>query len=339
MNGLLASVLAALLLSLLVLSGPAKADAGATGDAGALPSASDPRRAVVAVRVGDLAVTVGEIEDRLAEIPPFQRETFGATPAQQVKGYVEQVLVRDLLLSEGARQRELASKLPTSSQITRARSSATFRALRRRLPSPAAIPDEDVKRFYEENRSRFDSPERIHVWRVLCKTRDEALAVLAEAKKDPSTQKWNELAREHSLDRATNLRGGNLGFLAPDGTSNEAGVTVDPVLVKAAATVKDGELVPQPIAEGENHAVVWRRGTVPANRRSLEEATAQIRTTLFRERSEGAEKKLLAELRAAHVRDVDVALLGTIELGATDAGLMAPRVMARPQQAPPRGSN
>ncbi len=286
----------------------------------------DPRRARVAVRVGELSMTVGEIEDQLAEIPSFQRRLFGASAEAQVKGYVEQVAVRDLLLAEAARQKDLASSLPTAQMLRRSRSSATLRALRRQLPSPAAIPAEDVQKFYDENRSRFDSPERIHLWRVLAKTKDEAEAVLAAAKKEPTTAKWNELAREHSLDKATNLRGGSLGFVAPDGASNEAGVVVDPALVRAAAAVKDGELVPQPVPEREYFAVVWRRGTVAASKRTVEEATAQIRTTLFRERTESAEKRLVASLRAAHVRDVNADLLGLIDLGAMDAGLMAPRV-------------
>lgn len=283
------------------------------------------RRAKVAVRIGDTAVTVGELEDRLAGIPPFQLRTFGDTREAIVRKYVEDVIVRDQLLAAGAAQRGLAKELPWEHQLQRARSSATLRALRKDTPSPNAIPMEDVKKFYEENRSRFDSPERVNLWRILCKTRDEAETVLAAAKRDPSITKYNDLAREHSIDKATNFRGGNLGFVAADGTSNEAGLKVDPALVQAASTVKDGELVPHPVPEAGGFAVVWRRATVPANKRTLEESTAQIRTTLFRERTEAAEKKLMSDLRAKNVKEVNYDLLKIIELGATDAGLTIPR--------------
>jgi peptidyl-prolyl cis-trans isomerase C len=187
---------------------------------------------------------------------------------------------------------------------------------------------EDVTKYYEDNRSRFDSPERINLWRILCKTREEATTVLDAARRDSSIAKYNDLAREHSIDKATNMRGGNLGFVGPDGASNEAGVKVDPALVKAAQSVKDGELVPQPVAEGTAFAVVWRRGTVPPNRRSVDEASAQIRAALFRERTELAEKKLIDELRAKHVKEVNVGLLGLIELSPFDAGLGLPRTPA-----------
>jgi len=306
-------------------------EAGTSGDDEAV------RRAKIAIKVGSRSVSVAELEDRLAEIPPFQAVTFGASRDEIVKAYVDQVIVRDLLLGAGAEQRKLDGELPTKHQLQRARSTATLRALRSgELKSPASIPAEDVQKFYEENRSRFDSPERVNLWRILCKTRDEALGVLAAAKKDLTIPKYNELAKAHSIDKATSFRGGNLGFVAPDGISNEAGVKVDPGLVKAAAAVKDGDLVPDLVPEGDAFAIVWRRATVPATRRSLEEATAQIRSTIYRERTEAQEKKLIEDLRAKHVRDVNADLLKIIVIPPFDAGLNLPRSTPRAPEPGPR---
>ena len=110
----------------------------------------------------------------------------------------------------------------------------------------------------------------------------------------------------------------------------------DPALVKAAAAVKDGDLVPDPIPEGDAFAIVWRRATVPATRRSLEEATAQIRSTLYRERTEAKEKTIIEDLRAKHVRDVNADLLKIIVIPPFDAGLNLPRSIPRaPEAAPP----
>lgn len=309
----------------------AHAPSRADSDAGAsAPPSSDPRRAKIALRVGERTVSVGELEDRLATIPPFQLVTFGVTRDEIVKAFVDQILVRDLLLAAGAEKRGIAKEVPTRHQVDRALSSATLRKAHAAYPSAAAVPMEDVKKYYEENRSRFDSPERINVWRILVKTRAEADAVLEAAKKDPTPTKYNDLAREKSIDKATNLRGGNLGFLAPDGTSNEAGFKVDPEIVKAAQSVKDGELVPAPIAEGPNFAVVWRRATVAPNKRTLEESTAQIRAAIYRERTESSEKTLIDGLRAKNLKERNESLLGIVELRPFDAGLSLPRSSAVP---------
>jgi peptidyl-prolyl cis-trans isomerase C len=315
-NAIFASLVGATILA----PGQSRAEADASADT---------HRSRAAVTVGGQVVTVGELEDRLAAIPPFQAATFGATKADIVKAYVDQVLVRDLLLGAGAEERHLDGELPTKHQLQRARSTATLRALRKGTPSADAIPAADVQRYYDENRSRFDSPERINLWRILCATREEADAVLAAAKREPTLTKYNDLAREHSIDKATNLRGGNLGFVGPDGASNEAGLKVDVGLVRAVSGVKDGEFAPQPIAEGSAFAVVWRRGTVPATRRTVEEASAQIRTTLYRDRTEGAEKKLIDDLRAAHVKQYNPDPLKIIEipqaLSFGEAGALLPR--------------
>jgi len=278
--------------------------------------------------VGNHAVTVGELESRLAGIAPFQLATLGASKNAIVHAYVDQVLVRDLLLASAAQEQGLDKKLPTSQLLMRALSNATLRALRTEstsLASPAAqISDRDVRLYYQNHISRFDSPERINLWRILCNTRQEALAVLAEAKRDPSIQKYMDLAREHSLDKATNSRGGNLGFVSPDGTSNEANLKVDPAIVKAAGQVKDGELVAEPVAEGSLFAVVWRRGTVAANKRTVEQASPQIRAILTRERTEEAEGALIADLRARYTHYIAPDLLGTIALPPEDAGVTRP---------------
>ena len=51
------------------------------------------------------------------------------------------------------------------------------------------------------------------------------------------------------------------------GTSTEPGLRVAPAVVRAAAIVHDGELVPSPVREDDSWAVVWRRGSVAAVRR------------------------------------------------------------------------
>ena len=339
--GLLAADLAVDATSL-AQPGAAKAarDAGAADPHTAVPpsDADVARRARIVLTVGTRKVTVGELEDHLAGIPTYQLATFGASREAIARAYVDQVLTRDLVLAAGAEQRGLDKELPTSQLLTRALSSATLRKTRSAYPSAAAIPMEDVRRYYDDNRTRFDTPERLNLWRILCKTREEASTVLDAARREPTNAKYNDLARDHSIDKATNMRGGNVGFVGPDGVSDEAGVKVDPAIVKAAQTVKDGELVPQPVAEGSWFAVVWRRGSVPANKRSVDDASAQIRAALFRERTETNEKKLIDELRAKNVKEVNAGLLGIIELRPFDAGLGAPRnpagSMPRPSAGP-----
>jgi peptidyl-prolyl cis-trans isomerase C len=293
----------------------ARGDTRADDDAG-----SGARRLRVVARVGPRAITVGDLEDRVADMPPFQRPSFGATRDVIRRRFLTEVILRDVLLSLGAESQRVGDRPPAAYQIERARSGATIRAIRARVGPASAIPWEDVKAYYDENRDRYNAPERYQLWRILCKTRDEAQAVLDAAKRDSTPLVFGALAREHSLDKATNLRAGNLGFVQADGSSNEPGLRIAPSVVGAAQSVRDGELVPAPVAEGEYFAVVWRRGTIAAANRSVSDVAAQIRDTLWKRRVKEQTDELVASLRAAKLRDLNPRLLDSIELS-VDVGL------------------
>ena len=312
--------LAALLLAL-----SAHADADAPTD----------RRAQVCVHVGARDITVGEVEDRMAQVPPFQLRTFGANDDEIRRNFVAQVIVPDALWAQGASARHLDTQIPTRFDLDRVRAQATLRALRARLGSPESVPMSDVQAYYDKYKSRYDAPERIQIWRISCATREEARTVLAEAKKDPTVTHWDKLTREHSLDKATYLRSGNVGFVAADGTSNEAGLRIEAAIPKAAQAVRDGEFVPDPVPEGTGFAVVWRRGTVGASHRTVDDVKAQIQWSILRQKEEDEKKKLVDDLRKKNVHEENPELLSGIDVAPPD-GVIVPR--RRPGEVAPSSS-
>ncbi len=293
---------------------------------------NDARRAAVALHVGERAITVGEIEDRMAAVPAFQLRTFGKDENEIRHAFVDQVIIPEALWAQGAAARHVNVQVPTRFDLDRVKAQATMRALRARVGAPSSISMEDVQAYYDKNKARYDAPERYQIWRISCATKDEADAVLADAKKDPTVTHWNKLARDHSVDKATYLRGGNIGFVALDGTSNETGLRIDPAIPKAAQAIRDGELASEPVAEGSSFAVVWRRGTVGASHRSALDAKEQIQSAISHEREETEKKNLLAELRTKNLKELNVELLTGIDVAAPD-GVITPR--KRPGQIAP----
>jgi peptidyl-prolyl cis-trans isomerase C len=276
---------------------------------------ADRRREIVA-HVGPLSFSVGEIEDRIAAMPAFQRMTFGATPSAIAQGFLTEIMVPEALLDLRADALGVAGRPPASYAVERARSTAAVRAIRARVGDASLVSMEDVTAYYDENRERFSSPVHYQIWRILCKTREEAQTVLDACKATPTPAAFVALARDHSVDKGTNLRGGNLGFVADDGSTAEPGLRADPAVVRAVAKVRDGDLVPAPVPEGDYFAVAWRRGTRPASLRTVSEAAPEIRETLRKQRIKEETDKLVARLRADRVRDLDEAPLETADLGA-----------------------
>jgi peptidyl-prolyl cis-trans isomerase C len=289
--------------------------AGEAGDAGTLVA----RAERVVAQVGPKAITVREVEARLAPVPAVQRAGWGTTPDDVRRGFVNDVVVPHALLLASAEAQSLAAQPPASYAIERALSNATLRALRARIGSAEAVSADDVRAYYEQNRASFDSPERIGVWRILCATSEDAQAVLDALKTDASTKAFTDLARTHSLDKGTSLRGGDLGMLTDDGVSPEPGLRADPAVMRAVLAVRDGDIVPSPVPEGPNFAVVWRRGSLPARHRTLAELAPAVRDTIWKNRIKDAADQLLTNLRAARVRDVNEDILASAEIPSDDA--------------------
>lgn len=301
---------------LLAAAATAAATAASTGlslRAEAQPAAAD---AVVA-RVGDKVITAAEVERRIAQIPPFQLQSFGRTPDEIRRSFVSQVLVRELLLAQGAAAQRLTERADVQDRIRGVLRAALLQRIQAETAASSPVTDDEVRAYYEANRDRFSAPPTVALWRVLVATREEAEAILAELKKDPSPQRFKDIARERSLDKATSLRGGDLGFVAPDGSTAEPGLKLAPGLLDAASRVKDGELVPEPVPEGDRFAVLWRRQSRRPVSRSLEQEAPSIRQILAHGKAEAQVKQLLERLRAQDVSGHAPELVDLIDITST----------------------
>jgi peptidyl-prolyl cis-trans isomerase C len=160
---------------------------------------------------------------------------------------------------------------------------------------------DEIKAYFEANRSRFETPRRVHIWRIL--TDDEALAkkIIAESKGVDGISHWSQYARDNSLDKATHLRNGDLGFVHPDGNTDTPTLRVDPALFAAADKLSDGELAPEPMKEASHFAVLWRRGSSKGVTRTVAQEENSIRQVLERKRVEQARDELLDALRTKYV--------------------------------------
>jgi len=264
-------------------------------------SAEDTR--VIVAHVGTRAVTLGELEARMATIPLFQLKTFGETPEAIAQKVMEEIVVPETRLALYAEKEKLVDSAFYAYALAQSQARATLRALIQQVGSMDAISVDQVKDYYTQHRTQFHTPARVRLWRILVKTEKEALEVLEQAQKNLTVSNFRALARQHSLDHSNFLRGGDLGWVTKEDASNEAGVRVDPVLIQAAWGVHDGQLVPSPIQEGANFAVVWRRETMKAQHQSLDKVADSIRLMLCKRRVEQAKHAKLEELRAKELSE------------------------------------
>ncbi|MBN2194070.1 MAG: peptidyl-prolyl cis-trans isomerase [Polyangiaceae bacterium] len=284
---------------------------------------------VPCVRVGPLTASARAIEERLAELPEFQRRSLAPLAEDIPHRFLDTVLVPELLLAAEARRRGLGDSPMAADAIRETLRRALVDDLRRELAAKNPVTAADIERYYTSNRERFERPQRLRVWRILVDDDAAARAVLAAARGVDGPRRWSELARERSRDKATAMRKGELGFIYPDGRTDVPTVRVDPALFAAAAEVRDGELVPEPVPEGKYLAVVWRRGTLPATHPPRSEVDPIIRGALERERLDREVRRLITSLRTKHLELGDPAALELVpSLPQPEAPALPPPVLS-----------
>ncbi len=180
--------------------------------------------------------------------------------------------------------------------------------LERAAPAPS---EQEIERYVAEHPRDYQKPLRIRIFRLLVKQEDKANELLAQLGGPVDLLRFRALCRDHSIDKATHERGGDLGFVWPDGSTDVPEVSADPALYAAALPLKEGQLAPQVVKEGEHFALVWRRGSLPKETTG-EAARARI-AALLRERAvEQQISALLDQLKKDAVRDRADVLLGRL---------------------------
>lgn len=183
----------------------------------------------------------------------------------------------------------------------------------RETPEPL---DSEVFSFLERNAREFHRPLRLRLFRILVASEEEARGLLANLPKPLTLESFRALARAHSVDRATNERGGDLGFVWPDGSTDVPQVRVDAHLYEAALALDDGAWSKEPVQEGTRFAVLWRRGSLaPVSLRGDAHELARLR--LREKRTAAAVDKVLARLLEQQVRDRADILLGKLRRNET----------------------
>jgi peptidyl-prolyl cis-trans isomerase C len=263
-------------------------------------------------KVGTETISAADLTRRLAKIPDFQRTALGDTPDKLKRAVLDGFLVPELLYAAEAQRLKLADRPALRDREREILRQAMERELRAESSRDAPVTNDDIKAYFEANLARFETPRRVRIWRIL--TDDEALAkkIIEDSRGVDGLKRWSQYARESSLDKATQFRDGDLGFVHSDGKTDTPTLRVDPTLFAAADQLTDGELAKEPMKEGTHWAVIWRRGSAAAITRSLAQESGSIRQVLERERLEKARQTLLAELKSKYVSSTNESLLDTL---------------------------
>lgn len=172
----------------------------------------------VQIGYGEGALASGTAAERLASLLSQQREVNEAI--FDAKAYLNAVKIDEKSVEEAYRARQKDYTTPAQVRVN-------YVVLSQRLLEEGInVSDEQARKHYEANLSRYQEPEQRKAAHILIKvdegadakarqtTKAKAEQLLAELRKSPG--KFAELAKQHSQDPVSGAKGGDLGAFTRD---------------------------------------------------------------------------------------------------------------------------
>jgi len=280
-----------------------------------LTPAERARRAKVAAKIGDVTITIGEIEDQIGEQSPFLRARY-RDPAK-LREFVGNMVRFELLAREAARD----GYGENEAVVRSVQQNAVQQLIRSEFDeqiTPESIPVEDVREYYDGHRGEFHRDEMVRASHVLVADRAAAARLIRELR-EGDARAFREAARQHSIDTETKLRGGDLRYFTREGAGpNSRDPSVDSAIAEASFGLRQvGAVVREPVRVGDNFSVVKLTGRRPAEHRTFEESDQGIRLRLWRQRRQDAIESFVTELRTRYQPEIHEDRMRPIQLTTT----------------------
>ena len=279
----------------------------------------------VVAEVNGSTITTGEFNNELKNLPEYLK-TMAETP-QGRKEMLDTMVIRELILQQADKDGldkspEIAQKLE---DLRKRLIVETF--LKKKVETDAKVGDDDLKKFYEQNKDKFKTGEQFRASHILVKTEKEAKDILAQIK---AGGKFEELARKNSVD-ASAAKGGDLGWFGKG--------SMVPVFEKAVQTLKEGQ-VSDVVKSDFGYHIIKLTGKRPAGLRPFEEVKDQIKAAIMPAKQQEVFQKIKDELKKNAKISVKEDVLSSMGANKGESKpAAAPATLAAPATAPAAPEN
>ncbi|MCA9528563.1 MAG: peptidyl-prolyl cis-trans isomerase [Myxococcales bacterium] len=273
-----------------------------TGD-----SAKDPRARVFA-KLGDERITVGDLDDAIAERPLFLRERFAKFP-DQLHAFISELL-DEALLSRYAASKGFDETPEVREQLRHVAVDMLVRDEIDAKVTPASVTEAAERAYYDAHPEEFHIPDTMRAAHILVATKAEATELIAKSG-GLDLNGFSALAKDDSLDTETKLRGGDLGYFAKDGSHPFTRKDAPPVNAAIAAAVfarvdatKDpaalrGQTLSEPVPVGGRFSVVRITGYRAGIDRTFEQMRPMLQRRVWQIERQKAFDAYVSKLRVA----------------------------------------
>lgn len=207
----------------------------------------------------------------------------GAKDSPELRSQIREQLIANEVVYQAAIAQGLDKKPEVQQTIDMAKYQIVSSAFVEDYLKNNPVSDADIKKKYDEVIQASFSGKEYKVRHILVKTENEAKTILADLKKG---KKFDDLAKQKSIDKISGAQGGDLGWAAPGNFVPE----FDAALTKLAK----GQITDTPVKTENGFHIIKVEDTRDRQKPQLDE----IKPNLQRLLQQGQIQKLVEGLRA-----------------------------------------
>ncbi len=282
------------------------------GGPSAPPQSAEELKAQLA-KIDDVVITLGEFQERINRQSPYIRARY--TSLEQKKEFLDSLVKFELLAKEAYKR-----GLDKDPEVIRTMKQVMINKLMRdefdAKVTANNVTDAEMKTYYDANLTDYVKPEEVRASAIILKNKAQADRVLLEAKGDAgkTNKGFRDLVGKYSQDEETKLRGGDLRYF--DTTTKDI---PQPVIKAGFSLINTGDVSGVIDAGNGNFYILKQTGRRKAMTKSFDEAKAQIRNKLFREKRLQAQKDFVDNLKGKAKIEIEEANLAKVRIDTSSA--------------------
>lgn len=167
--------------------------------------------------------------------------------------------------------------------------------IKNKVTADVKVSDAEVRKYYDDNKSKFSDPGGIHIFHILVPDEKKAQEVIGKLKQGAD---FAALAKEYSTDTTNKDQGGDLGYV-------NANTNFVPEFKKAALALEPGQYTQTPVKSNYGYHVIKAGERKGESISDFETIKAQLTSQLENEQKDKVFNSYLLDLKKnANIKDL-----------------------------------
>lgn len=232
--------------------------------------------------VGGTTITVDSFKKEMENLPPYLKPM--TETADGKKEMLETMIIRELILQEASKD-GIENSPAVKEKLDELKKRLVVEAyLKKKVEEQSKVSDEDLKKFYDQNKEKFKTGDQVKASHILLKTEKEAKDILGQLKAGGN---FEELAKKFSTDGAAS-KGGDLGWFGKG--------SMIPEFEKVVFAMKENQ-TSDVVKTKFGYHIIKLTGKRAAGERTFEDVKEQIKASMLPGKQQEVFQKLKEDLK------------------------------------------